>query len=285
MKINVISKKTADKTVHKSTKRGDTIIEVMFAFAIFSLVAVISVSMMNLGIASSERSLELVTARNELNAQAEALRFIHSSYVSELTLPICDDDLLSRGEKCQQYRVLWEEIVGTYPDYAPTMQSASYGGTNSFSIEYPPTQCNKLYDDNILAKNKAFVVNTRQLLAVGNTGHYASLAGLLTDSIVRASYSSSSLFVPASLNARIIYSATTGSDGADGGDNSTRQLATLTDYRKIAKVEGIWVVAVRGPGSVPAYFDFYIETCWYGSNNPAPTALDAVIRLYNPEGA
>lgn len=57
-------------------KRGDTIIEVMFAFAIFTMVAIVTVSMMNLGLATSERSLELVTARNELNAQAEALRFV-----------------------------------------------------------------------------------------------------------------------------------------------------------------------------------------------------------------
>ena len=72
-------------------KRGDTIIEVMFAFAIFTMVAIVTVSMMNLGLATSERSLELVTARNELNAQAEALRFVHSSYISELTLPSCDE--------------------------------------------------------------------------------------------------------------------------------------------------------------------------------------------------
>ena len=95
--------KLLQRTVQNSpTRRGDTLIEVMFAIAVFSMVAVISISMMNAGVASGERSLELVTARNELNAQAEILRFIHSSYVSELTLPKCTNELISKGEKCQQ---------------------------------------------------------------------------------------------------------------------------------------------------------------------------------------
>ena len=42
-----------------TAKRGDTIIEVMFAIAVFSLVAVITISMMNLGTANAEGSLEL----------------------------------------------------------------------------------------------------------------------------------------------------------------------------------------------------------------------------------
>ena len=63
--------------------RGDTIIEVILALTIFSLVTVITITMMNLGIANAENALEVTTARNELNAQAEALRFIHSSYISK----------------------------------------------------------------------------------------------------------------------------------------------------------------------------------------------------------
>lgn len=84
-----------------SARRGDTLIEVMFAVGFFALVAIISIAVMNSGINNAERDLELVTARNELNAQAEALRFIHSSYISEKTLP----------DASQQYRDLWEEII------------------------------------------------------------------------------------------------------------------------------------------------------------------------------
>ena len=58
----------------EDTKRGDTIIEVMFAIAIFGLVAILSISSMNRGVVTAETTLEATTARDELNAQAEALR-------------------------------------------------------------------------------------------------------------------------------------------------------------------------------------------------------------------
>lgn len=62
--------------------KGDTIIEVMFAFAIFSLVAVGSITVMNQGISSAQRSLETTLVRQQMDAQAEAIRFIHQSYVA-----------------------------------------------------------------------------------------------------------------------------------------------------------------------------------------------------------
>jgi len=67
-------------------KRGDTIVEVMFAFAIFSLVAIIGLTLMNMGIQTAQASLEHTMARNEIFMQAEAIRFIHSSYVAELNM-------------------------------------------------------------------------------------------------------------------------------------------------------------------------------------------------------
>lgn len=65
---------------HHSTRRGDTIIEVMFGIAIFGLVAIMTINLMNNGLAGSEANLESTMARNEMNAQAEALRYIHSTY-------------------------------------------------------------------------------------------------------------------------------------------------------------------------------------------------------------
>lgn len=63
-------------------QRGDTIIEVLFAITIFSLVAVGSMSIMNQGTMTAERSLEITLVRSEIDAQAEALRFIHESYIA-----------------------------------------------------------------------------------------------------------------------------------------------------------------------------------------------------------
>ena len=62
-------------------QQGDTIIEVIFAIVIFSSVAISSIAIMNKGIATGERALETTLVRQEINAQAEALRFIHEASV------------------------------------------------------------------------------------------------------------------------------------------------------------------------------------------------------------
>ncbi|HET8884648.1 MAG TPA: prepilin-type N-terminal cleavage/methylation domain-containing protein [Candidatus Saccharimonadales bacterium] len=64
------------------TNQGDTLIEVMFAFAIFALVAVGSLTIMNQGIATAQRSLEITLVRAQMDAQAEAIRYIHQAYVA-----------------------------------------------------------------------------------------------------------------------------------------------------------------------------------------------------------
>ena len=60
-------------------QRGDTIIEVMFAIVIFSFITISSLAIMNQGIATGEKALEITLVRQQVNAQAEALRYIHSA--------------------------------------------------------------------------------------------------------------------------------------------------------------------------------------------------------------
>lgn len=272
--------------IMQKAKRGDTFIEVMFALAIFALVAIITVGTMNAGISTSENSLELTVARNELNAQAEALRFIHSSYISELTLPECASGA-PVTEKCQQYKAIWEDLVN---DTNVMASSASIAASNQLTIEYPLLACETAYDDssnNSLVKHRAFVINTRQLLARNNT-HGTDVIYSKEDAIIRARNQADpdNVFFPAQLNARIVYSAQTGQNGEDGGDNSTSGVQSPIDYTRVARVEGIWVIAVRDSSSLsgkPKYYDFYIQTCWNGSNSNTPTSLDTIVRLYNPE--
>lgn len=61
---------------------GDTIIEVLFAVTVFAMVAVGSLAIMNQGTASAQRALEISLVREQMNAQAEAIRYIHQAYVS-----------------------------------------------------------------------------------------------------------------------------------------------------------------------------------------------------------
>ncbi len=65
-----------------SQQRGDTIIEVLFAVTVFAMVAVGGLAIMNQGISTAQRSLEITLVRQQIDAQAEAIRYIHQAYVA-----------------------------------------------------------------------------------------------------------------------------------------------------------------------------------------------------------
>lgn len=67
----------------RTLQSGDTLIEVLFAFAVLSLVIVGALSIMNQGAVSSQRSLETTLVREEIDSQATTLRFLHDAYVSK----------------------------------------------------------------------------------------------------------------------------------------------------------------------------------------------------------
>lgn len=56
--------------------RGDTIIEVIMAVAVFSMVAIGAIALMNSGIAMAQRSLETTLVRQQIDAQADMLRYV-----------------------------------------------------------------------------------------------------------------------------------------------------------------------------------------------------------------
>lgn len=70
------------RLMHRTRERGDTIVEVLFAVAVFAMVAVGSLAIMNQGTATAERSLEITLVRQQIDAQAEAIRYIHKAYVA-----------------------------------------------------------------------------------------------------------------------------------------------------------------------------------------------------------
>lgn len=63
-------------------ERGDTLIEVLFAFAVLSLVVIGALSIMNAGTIASQRSLETTLVRQQIDGQATTLRFLHDAYVA-----------------------------------------------------------------------------------------------------------------------------------------------------------------------------------------------------------
>lgn len=73
------------KRFFERRQRGDTLIEVLFAVSVFSLVAVGGMSIMNQGSAAAERSLEITLVRDQIDGQVDALQFLHSAYIANYT--------------------------------------------------------------------------------------------------------------------------------------------------------------------------------------------------------
>ncbi len=55
-------------------RQGDTIIEVVLAFAIFTAAAVGTIALINSGLATTQRNLETTLVRQQIDSQAELLR-------------------------------------------------------------------------------------------------------------------------------------------------------------------------------------------------------------------
>ena len=67
----------------RNLQRGDTLIEVLFAFTILSMVIVGAMTIMNQGTIASQRALETTLVRGQIDAQATTLRFLHDAYVAK----------------------------------------------------------------------------------------------------------------------------------------------------------------------------------------------------------
>jgi hypothetical protein len=54
----------------------------MLAFTVFAMLAVGTITVMNQGVASAQEALETTLVRQQIDSQAEALRFIHQAYMA-----------------------------------------------------------------------------------------------------------------------------------------------------------------------------------------------------------
>ena len=133
-------KKSQEKKYLRQFRSGDTLIEVLFAVATMSLVIVLSLSLMNQGTSSSIRSLQITLARQQIDSQAEALRFLNSAYVaaySTSTPVTAGTDSPAR---------VYKSIVADVESQGKTSVSA-FGGGGSTSCSAAPSG--------------SFVINTR----------------------------------------------------------------------------------------------------------------------------
>ena len=272
------------------TRRGDTLIEVMLSISIFAVVALLSINLMNDGINTAQRTLEVAMARNEIDAQAEALRFIHHSYVAERQMT--NDE--------SNFKYLWNKIVkkANKPSALERVDTANSDGRNSFDIN-DINSCEAAYlnptsttnDAGHLAYFNSFILNTRMVLPQKVDSYMGSNYNNLVENEVAVLYKNNpGKFSDPSLYPRIIYRKEGGStsDTTDGIDlNKGENINNL--YNRIATAEGIWIDVAGNKGdngentARSDYYDFYIRTCWQSAGTRVPSTLTTVVRLYNPE--
>ena len=230
-------------------KRGDTLIEVMLAVGIFSMVAVAVVSVMSGGTSSAQTALETTLAREEIDAQAEALRFVQSSYIAE------------KDNADGKFTKLWEAITKKAHNNEEPKNKF-----NSDLATYSPSTCDELYDstDKDEAKTHGFIIDTRKL-------------GTFNEGEINNVIVSKDKLEPASTYPRLIY------NDSDSLAN-TYQGDTLQSAQGIyiIAVKDPKTTTIDGEVDKSAYYDFYIRTCWYGTGDQTPSTISTVIRLYDP---
>lgn len=248
-------------------KRGDTLIEVTLAVGIFSMIAVAVVATMSSGTTNAQTALETTLARAEIDAQAEALRFIQTS--ASANKPGFDS--------------LWNEILNKAHN---ATNSSEDDATNNWDdlkdaiTNFAPSSCSELYNTenagnaNIYEQN-AFFIDTSTL------GEFITQAPSDTfDSLspLGPSVSSSSLTPLISAN------------DPDSPDSFSQAITYPRVYKEnnTVKAEGLYVVAVKDSGArvispnnaeSQAFYDFYIHACWDTSNSDHPSTISTVIRL------
>jgi type II secretory pathway pseudopilin PulG len=245
-----------------SIKRGDTIIEVMFAITVFCLVSILSVTLMNSGVSTAQSSLELTMARNEIDAQAEALRYIQNSYLAEKNLSAESD---SKNDK---YEYLWDGLISNITE---AVDLASF----------PPPSCDAPYsnaaadNDHYIYSDNAFIINYRNIIpSVLDTS-----ATIISS---RDGIELSDHFAQTPLYPRIIFNSGIVADD----DNSETDLSDDATYNQLQRAEGIWIIAAASEAEThgnPEFYDFHIRTCWIAPGRSVPSTIGTIVRLYNPD--
>ena len=252
-------------------KRGDTLLEVVLAFVMFSIVAAISVALMNSSISGAEASIELTLARTEIDAQSETIRFVHEAYNYD-----------------RAYNNLWNHILKQLID-------KEQKELPKLDID----KCSALYKDDPssdikpITDAKAFILNPRQVNN-GTSTDEEKIKNFYGRSLVTVEENSDK-FSASSLNPRIIYEKESTSSNeevgtigdSDSNFNDTRNstdddIAHEDQYTLVSHVEGIYDFLVKDPTD-PSHYDFYVYTCWFAPGAERPTTIGTVTRLFNPE--
>lgn len=263
--------------MHK--KFGDTLVEVALAIGIFSLVAIVIVSVISASTSGAQNALEVTITREDLDSQAEALRFIHDSYVSGSQ---------SKDTTQNNYAELWNAVAEKAIDREEitSVKLEEY-------LKFNPSSCSELYDTDGLDNEKTgkpFIINIRQLgNPEGNTNKILISNGD-TNSAGNPIFRTATTFPRIVYNKQVVLNDSGDKEIAEDLDSQAR----ADDQDTIYSVEGMYVIAIKGETSQvvsgsdhtakpqSAHYDFYIRSCWMPPGAERASTISTVVRLYDP---
>ena len=290
-------------------KRGDTLIEVMIAVGIFGLVAVGAISLMNRGLATAQTTLETTMARQEIDTQAEALRFIHNAYLSK-SGNANDEDTEAEDTTYYSYRNLWKDLIAKA--YSPVANASNYyadGYTNGKNITdidprfYSRTvengkTCGEIFyignEGTFATLPDSFVINPRALIdpqdSSFNTSSNPEQARIAAGRTLRSAIVSGAT-QEAATYPRLLYNSLDN----DALSDVVNPVATGSRSSNLYSAEGIWVTPVASEAGlqckdangqltpvIPDYYDFHIQTCWEAAGGKTASVISSTVRLFNP---
>lgn len=289
----------------KKTRYGDTIVEAIIAISIYSIVAVLALSMMNSGLSRAQKNLESTMSRLAIDSQSDTLRYIYEAYITGLKR-----DRSSEGDF---FRDVWNTKRSGAAGALPAMYTVA---SDSISNVNEAATCDEALK-NDREKYPVFVLNPRALASVVTNsewrtkGYYGfgsdALRSTLINNVVvfdNGGYEGapSSKIATAPLYPRLSYATMLAEDGsmvtsdygmdilagnggksgvvnADGTEESTVYLQSNILQRS----EGVWVFGLKrniASDIDQTSYDFYIRTCWNAVGAKAPSTTSTVVRLY-----
>ena len=238
---------------------GDTLVEVMFAVGIFCLVAIGVVSVMNSSSSKIQQSLEITMTRNEIDTQAEALRYIHSSYNSER----------NQKEAGNIYSTFWKKII----DPSRVVPEDKVDSV----LNYQPSSCSALYSEEGEARKYGFIIDYRHLGDIlSNTANATTLNNLIIDK---------DKLKTATLYPRILYGVDDTLYSSSSGNIKSAEGLYIIAVADIRKTNVVQESDDEDAAAVvqSAFYDFYIRSCWQAPGSNQPTLTSTLIRLNDPD--
>jgi hypothetical protein len=235
---------------------GDTLVEVMFAVGIFCLVAIGVVSVMNSSSSKIQQSLEITMTRNEIDTQAEALRYIHSSYNSER----------NQKEAGNIYSDFWKKIVDPNR-VVPEDKVDSV-------LSYQPSSCSALYGEEGEARKYGFIIDYKHLGDILSTGIDSNKLIIDKDKLKTAT-----------LYPRILYGVDDTLYSSSSGSIKNAEGLYIIAVADIQKTNVVQESDEEAAAAVvqSAFYDFYIRSCWQAPGSNQPTLTSTLIRLNDPD--